>query len=335
MKKILVLLMVICLALTGTALADRGGEGGNTGCNGQGNPNSPCGDNGGGGDPDPDPNPDGDGFASIDVSAQAAGSGLDFDLELVWGKGVTQGFAKASGNGEAGAQGSTENGIVFGDVTATGGGLAGVDTFVDTVPNTDSSFVIGTNSTAFSAFGGSVDIGVSGNGAVSGYANGSGTQITEAASAVGRGANESFGVTAQGSMGGFEGTVEIEARDRTFLDGSGEMTGYSYSNSYNYTNDGTVGYGTNVGSGTEVITNTGFGAGGMAMTETAQRNGSGVASSSAKGTYSGSGSGVNFNGSSVGYTGTTLTTLQGMNGTIATGTAGMKSTATISGGQPQ
>lgn len=47
MRMILVLMASLMLAMP--AFADQGGEGDNTGCNGQGNPNSPCDGGAGGG----------------------------------------------------------------------------------------------------------------------------------------------------------------------------------------------------------------------------------------------------------------------------------------------
>lgn len=49
MKKLIMLIIVLAMVVTTTPVFSMGGEGDNTGCNGQGNPNSPCTGQGGNG----------------------------------------------------------------------------------------------------------------------------------------------------------------------------------------------------------------------------------------------------------------------------------------------
>jgi len=180
------------------------------------------------------------------------------------------------------------------------------------------------------------------------------------------GTGDTFGIAGQGSVGGFHGYAyasDFGDLPFCFYDskagaGAGaliDMTGYSYSESYRWVDwdDGvkTEGMGTNVGAGTNVETsgyaydwdrglfatsdagiNGGFTAIGGAMTSTSQNApGIGGANAMAAGMYTGSGSlGCNFTGAVTGYTHTSVTTVNGMNGSINTSGAGMSVTATTS-----
>jgi hypothetical protein len=103
------MLMVAMLALSGAAFAQSGGEGNNTGCNGQGNPNSPCvpGDTGGGGDPR-----DGGNGNGGNVQGQLQGQ-----LQLQAQGQLQSQTAVAT----ASAVNTNTNSASVGDVTATGG----------------------------------------------------------------------------------------------------------------------------------------------------------------------------------------------------------------------
>jgi len=126
--------------------------------------------------------------------------------------------------------------------------------------------------------------------------------------------------------------------------------GNSGSASYRYVNwdNGakTEGMGTNVAAFTTVLSNKGsydndnglahadsnvqggWLAAGGAVTKTTQTGPGGIATAGAVGIYSGSGQlGDNFHGSAVGYSSTSVTTIQGMNGSMSTAAAGMQVTA--------
>ncbi len=137
------------------------------------------------------------------------------------------------------------------------------------------------------------------------------------------------------------------------IDVSIDMWGDSFSNSYRFVDiDGnmrTEGMGTNVGAFTEVRTSGdassydngdayagayvrgGWVAGGMVSTTTTQSApGMGGAFASASGSYFGAGSlGTNYSGSATGYSSTSITTVNGMNGSINTAAAGMSVTSIV------
>ena len=84
-------------------------------------------------------------------------------------------------------------------------------------------------------------------------------------------------------------------------------------------------------SGASTYLDGGWQAVGGANSVTIQTNPTGAAMASAVGVYSGSGNlGTGFNGSAVGYTNTSMTTLNGYTGSINTASAGMKLTSTVS-----
>ena len=135
-----------------------------------------------------------------------------------------------------------------------------------------------------------------------------------------------------------------------------DMRGGSYSESYRYANDvngaHTEGMGTNVGAWTEVdsIGNAydwdkglacadadvrgGYIAGGGAYSETDQSNQFGGAHATALGVYVGAGKlGSSYSGGATGYTSTSITTFDNLNGSINTASAGMSVTSTNQSGQ--
>jgi len=178
------------------------------------------------------------------------------------------------------------------------------------------------------------------------------------------------GIAGQGSIGAFEGAAYVisgpdyKERDRCksyWVDskaGAGmgaeiEMIGRSYSESYRFVdwNNGTKteGMGTNVGAYTTVNSygydydwdkglakagaelDGGFAAAGGAATMTVQGNQYGTAKAIAVGAYKGHGSlDTNYEGSAVGYSSTSVTTIYGAKGSINSASAGMQVTSKIS-----
>jgi len=151
-----------------------------------------------------------------------------------------------------------------------------------------------------------------------------------------------MGLAGQGSVGGFvmggvaAGYGDYEAYANI------DMSGYSYSESYrgiDWFDGGKTEYmGSNVGAGTQVLSYAydrdcgigaafvegGFVAGGFAASKTVQATDTGFAAATAIGVYGGAGGlGCDFNGSAVGYTATSATTLNGYNGSIMSSSAGM------------
>jgi hypothetical protein len=151
-----------------------------------------------------------------------------------------------------------------------------------------------------------------------------------------------LGLAGQGSLGGFSliggatGFGEYEAGADL------DMSGYSLSESYrgiDWFDGGKTEYmGSNVAAGTLVTSyaydrdcgiaaafaDGGFVAGGFAASKTVQATDTGFAAASALGVYGGAGGlGCDFNGSAVGYTATSATTLNGYTGSIMSSSAGM------------
>jgi hypothetical protein len=86
--------------------------------------------------------------------------------------------------------------------------------------------------------------------------------------------------------------------------------------SYGYANDQLIGC---------AFVEGGFVAAGVAASKTVQMTPTGMAAATAFGTYAGAGGlGCDFNGSAVGYTATSSTTLNGYNGSIMSSQAGMQ-----------
>lgn len=182
------------------------------------------------------------------------------------------------------------------------------------------------------------------------------------------------GLAGQGSIGWFEGDVFVMAggmdmygycgyhhRDnkaKASIEAEIIMNGYSYSESGRFIIFGedskTEGLYTAVGAGTTIETTVkkrewdhgwgsyanadiygGYIVVGGAASKTIQFNENGLATAGAQGVYYGAGSlGTNYEGSAIGYTQTTLTTFDGMNGTIASSAAGMTVTSVVSTPKP-
>jgi len=138
-----------------------------------------------------------------------------------------------------------------------------------------------------------------------------------------------------------------------------DMEGFSYSESWRYVDLGcgwkTEAMGTNVGAETHITSSKynydwanglacanscvrgGWSAVGGAATKTVQTDGvGGYASASAVGFYTGQGSlGTNFDGSAHGYSQTSITSFNGMNGSMISSSAGMHVTSQVSRNHPE
>jgi len=154
------------------------------------------------------------------------------------------------------------------------------------------------------------------------------------------------GVAGQYGAGYIAGGALTALVGKADIDAGIDINGQSYSESYKGTfvngQSTTQVLGSNVGAFTEVnswgsqeycglsggFLSGGWQAGGLAAAHTVQVVNGGVASASAVGSYSGSGPlGCNFEGSAVGGTQTSATTVSGYNGAIMTSSASMKVTA--------
>lgn len=170
----------------------------------------------------------------------------------------------------------------------------------------------------------------------------------------------SDGVAGQGAVGEFEGTAgsgpdykkygffgpTIDSNAGAEVDAYIEMSGYSESDSYRYIVKGdgnrTEVLGTNVMAGTNVITSgdkssydNGLGyadadicgdykVAGVAISGTVQKSDSGLAIANAAGIYTGFGAlNTSYTGTVVGGTSTSITTIDGMNGSIVHSSANM------------
>jgi len=177
----------------------------------------------------------------------------------------------------------------------------------------------------------------------------------------------SGGIAGQGSVGGFVGgsfamsgpdyggrCYSVDSYAGGYVEAGIDMNGYSESNSYRFIDydhgSKTEGMGTSVEAGTSVNSygyssdydrGLGYGTAGVegsyktlggTSTTTFQSNNGGIAGANAIGGYSGSGVlNTQYNGSASGYSRTSLTTVNGMNGTISSSSAGMSVTSNGSG----
>lgn len=106
--------LIAMFALSGAAFATNGGEGNNTGCNGQGNPNSPCQpqDNGGG---NGDPRGGGNGGAG------GIGIGVGVGVATAVNNTAVTNTNQNVNNNNVSVQNSVTNTATGGNATATGG----------------------------------------------------------------------------------------------------------------------------------------------------------------------------------------------------------------------
>jgi hypothetical protein len=374
LKKLFVVMCLVMLVGAGTAIADLGGEGNNTQCNGVGNPNSPCGENGNDGGFN-------GAFGAYDISARFFGMGGDVDVKFI-PNGVAFGAAGAIGGAKADADGFVFNGLVKGEVTTIGGGLAGTDAYKWNPHIGDKSIGVGSASETYAITGASAKIKVDPSGffalgetdaRIGGFvAQGSinGSALIESPIYFD---HDGFtgGLAAQGSLGAFGGeafagslgdTPDIRFGRFTIPGmnskaGAGmgaeiEMYGGSYSDSYRFVDwDGdakTEGMGTFVGAYTVVNTHgysydwdkglsyadADINGGWIAAGGVASKTQIAGAKSTAVGFYVGSGSlNQNYQGSAIGYTNGSVTTVKGMNGSINQAGAGMSVNSIVSHNQ--
>lgn len=279
-------------------------------------------------------------FGVFDISSTAMGGAIDTDSKSIV-NGGSFGIGAAGGLAHSNAIGFTWNGMAKGDVTAVGGGLTNTESYKFKLDGTDRSNGIGSYTQNQAIAGASVKVKVK-KGIAFGEMCGITGQFSLNESHLGEAPyfntnGHTFGVAGQGSLGLFHGNVCARCFGKDSAKAEIESVGYSYSESYRYLNkeDGvrTEGMGTLVGAGTEVNTlgrnaTGGFVAAGGAKAVTKQYNSNGFAKAKAAGMYVGSGAlNCNFNGTAEGYTGTTVTTVKGMNGTIVSAGSGMKVTA--------
>lgn len=264
------------------------------------------------------------------------------------------------------------HGDVDGYLDVWGGGLTNTDAYRFTPQQGDIGIGVGSHSESYALTNGYGDI-YTNVGPGVGYANmtlfGIAAQGTLNASQLGSSPlpmwdsnGKTKGCASQGSIGAWGGDADV------FVSGWGDagagleaelsMGGDSWSESYRYIdwNDGakTEGMGTNVGARTSVDSygygwddscacgpdyadshvGGGFIAGGAVKSTTVQTNGLGGAFATANGAYVGAGElGCNYDGSAVGGTYTSITTVNGMKGSINRAGASMSVTSRVNGGE--
>lgn len=364
-KKLLVVSLAALLIFgAGNAFGDQGGEGNNTNCNGVGNINSPCGGSGGGdGNGGTDfPEATGD----LKVGAIAGAGAVDFDSKSIHGifGGNGGAFGISGAGGIAGAK--AEGGVIWGSasayLTASGGGLTssnaglryyynrfgllhvGVGSVSTNEAVTSASADI--NAKALAGFVGAKMGGIAAQGTLNGSHVEPGNIGIGWLSVPMNTDGFTGGIAGQGSIGGFTGGaiaptifwIPVGAD----MEAGIHMLGTSGSDSFrfvDYENGAkTEGLHTDVWALTQINTigsnnglafvDGGFVAGGFAKSLTVQGNQYGGAAAYAVGHYSGSGNlGTNYNGSAQGYTQTTITTVDGMKGSINSSAAGMQVTS--------
>ena len=274
------------------------------------------------------------------------------------------GFAGAGGSGDANASGKIAWGKVNGDVDSKAAGLTSTNTGTFKILEYNAGVLtLGVGVSSQSAA--EAVAGAKGKILVDGFLGAAGTCIRGVAVQgtldasgivlipfITQSNGFSGGIAGQTSAGAFEGGAIV----LTFIGKAGAtvgaeitMFGQSGSSSYQYvatyfTTFKTEGQGTDVFASTKItsrfVENTngsclagsladvdgGWSAKGVAATLTVQTNEFGGAYASAVGTYSGHGSlGSNYNGSVTGHSATSITTFNGMNGSLNQASASMHS----------
>jgi hypothetical protein len=364
MKKIFAILFASLFLITGVAFADSYKDdprGTHDNGNGWGGP--PINDNGGpsngGGCIGSDC---GNVTGSLDISTFAAGGGIDLDGKLI-PNGAAGGISAAGGLTVGQAAGEVSSikifkkviplGTVEASINSIGGGLTETHAYKFTPSVGDIGIGVGSSSNGQAVTGAVVDTAVVGFGYVEAVAFGVAGQGSLNGSLIGPsplGAWDSFGVSyglaGQGSVGAFVGYAGAVGFGSAGFEANIAMNGGSYSESYRAIDFNgpakTEIMGTNVGAYTNVNSygsdydcglaaadvNGGWVAGGVATSKTFQIADGGVAKATANGSYSGAGSlNCDFEGSAIGGTQTSATTMQGYNGAIMTSSSAMKVTA--------
>lgn len=263
----------------------------------------------------------------VDAEQSVSGGGLT-------GSSVDDGYAMSGyvANGEAKSDAS--EGVFFwreasGDVGATGGALGTSQEI-----GIDNPDMVGSYSFSQGITGGSVNTDSYGLGFAGGEMSGSTFEGTGAISSLGVENGNTVGITGQmayGSFSGFSGSafgwgsVDTSAH----IDVSGE----SYSVSTRKVTENYTGIRTDVHSSTELSSGKtgcasgGWNIGGVASTVTSQNapGGNGNAHASATGSYHGTGNlGDNYTGSATGYSQTSTTEVEDLDGSVNRASAGME-----------
>lgn len=303
--------------------------------------------------------------AVVDVNAAAGAGAIDCDVKSI-PNGIAGGISGAGGVAGATAAGIVTNGNASGYVTAVGGGITDTDAYKWNPYIGDKSIGVGVRSDSEAMTGATFDIGADAClgagvvGAVMGGAAGQGTLVgsglIESPRFFSKSTGYTGGIAGQGSIGAFcgEGVAGVLWYGEAGAEAGAliTMSGFSQSDSWRAVDwfaDGKKEMmGTNVGVGTNVEAtgyngssdsclaygsanvDGGWVAKGAVSTRTVQtaNNGSGGAIANATGAYHASG-GLNstYAGSAIGYSQTSITTFDGMNGSINSAAAGMQVTS--------
>lgn len=309
--------------------------------------------------------PDCSGQGNFDIDVFAAGGGVDTDF-VTGNGGYAGGISGAGGVAGGSANGTVWNADAYGDLGVTAGGLT--DTYNGTYdPTSGADYSNGLASMSFSQAEttGNGVVGVD-----TGWAAGTsmslyGLAAQGSANCAGihgynhpaaRTTGGSHGEVAQGSAGGFLGagfaTSGFGGDAAAAMGAEIFMNGSTFVGSYRYAdlNNGvqTEGMGTNLAATTNLTSSKytategclagagiggGWVAGGAGQSVTQQVANGGIALSTANGSYSGAGGlGCNYNGYLNGGTHTSITTVDGMNGSIVRSDASMSVGSRVSYG---
>jgi len=307
--------------------------------------------------------PDCYGSGNFNIDAKAISGGIDAGVKTI-PNGIAGGAAGAVGATKADAYGYAQDAVTEGHISVVGGGLYNQYDYTFGVPSDLSIGVGSqSNAEAIteghvSLFANADDPsgwfdynqgvaaadfrGFAAQGTLDGSLLGESPYFFETNGVTG-------GLAGQGSLGTIEGGAFAYDESSAFLcwrrpdyahaNAGIDMWGGSYSESYRYVDWGcesrTEGMGTNVGAYTNVTsfgdsscdgyTNGGFVAVGGAGAMTAQSGNGGAALATAVGGYTGAGSlNCNYNGSVQGQTYTSITTVNGMNGSIVSAGSSMR-----------
>jgi len=299
---------------------------------------------------------DNDGISSsgnFNISVDAGNSGHQGDFSF-----IPNGWSWGYGSGYGAVEGTAKGGVWIGrasaDLKITGGGIAGTEAFhfSPQIEGFDRAIGIGvlSGSQAETYIGGSLDTSASFLAGAGGLFSGEGCEFTTNGSFLGssplsmwdsRGMTS--GLAGQHGSGSFEGgSLSLFAGD-TDLHMSIDIIGSSNSQSGRFIGWGedgskTEGMYTHVTAGTTVdvigyanrecfsgsLYNGSYNVAGGATTMTMQNLNNGYASGTANGSYQGTGNlNHGFSGSVDGYSGTSITTVPGMQGGFSSAKAGM------------
>jgi hypothetical protein len=288
---------------------------------------------------------------SLDISTFAAGGGIDADAQLAR-HGAAAGISAAGGLTVGEAEGTIKTFKIFKKTFAGGSVEASIDSIGGGLTKTEAGKYtedglkhVYSASDSYAVTGADMDLKAFGVAAVEGCVFGVAGQASLDGSIMFN-HGVSAGIAGQYSAGYFVGGAGVVGFGSAGVDAKIEMNGQSGSDSYRGVfHDGpatTRVLGTNVYAATEVTSYGynydcglsesflagGWQAGGAASAKTIQISNGGIAKAEANGSYSGAGSlGCNFEGSAVGGTQTSATTVQGYNGSVMTSSAAMKVSA--------